>query len=80
MSLRKVPGICLTNLLSVKMHTGFIWVLGDLESLGTFFLHFLGPFSEFTCKKCLSMVKRIDFEILGIKGFGVKIEALEKSI
>ena len=34
--------ICLTNLLSVKMHTGFIWVLEDLESLGTFFLHFLG--------------------------------------
>ena len=33
--------ICLTNLLSVKMHTGFIWVLEDLESLGTFFLHFL---------------------------------------
>ena len=26
------------------------------------------------------MVKRIDFEILGIKGFEVKIEALEKSI
>ena len=42
LSLRKVPGICLTNLLSVKMHTGFIWVLEDLESLGTFFLHFLG--------------------------------------
>ena len=37
-------------------------------------------FSEFTYKKCLSMVKRIDFEILGIKGFEVKIEALEKSI
>ena len=26
------------------------------------------------------MVKRIDFEIVGIKGFEVKIEALEKSI